>query len=395
MHIVIIPSERYGDADEPLAGIFQRDQAKALKRAGLTVGIVAALPRSLRHLRWKNLKSPRGIERTDDDGIPVYLYQGWRWIPGRFPFLPDRWYVSIGERVFSQYVRDHGLPDLVHAHNALWAGAIAAVLKRRWGVPYVLTEHSSAHLRGTIPSWRKQVVKRALADASACLVVSRALGAALEREYPEVASRWEWVPNLLDRMFEEYACLNKRHTTGASLFRFLSIGSLVPVKNHAGLLKAFAHAFNHDKTVQLRIGGDGPLRRQLEELSWRLGIAKQVVFLGQLTREQVLVEMQLCDAFVLPSYYETFSVVLIEALACGCPIVATACGGPDQIVTEENGLLVPPGDELALAEALKQMRQKAKTYNREAIREKCLARFGEKTVVDQLLRIYSRIIGGV
>ena len=65
--------------------------------------------------------------------------------------------------------------------------------------------------------------------------------------------------------------------------------------------------------------------------------------------------MQAADAFVLSSAYETFGVVLIEALACGKPVVSTACGGPDYIVTEENGLLVPVGDTQALGAALEQM----------------------------------------
>jgi glycosyltransferase involved in cell wall biosynthesis len=163
-------------------------------------------------------------------------------------------------------------------------------------------------------------------------------------------------------------------------------------KGQADLLQAFAARFQGDPTVQLRIGGDGPLRAELQTLALELGISEQVTFLGMLSREQVATEMQRADAFVLSSHYETFGVVLIEALACGTPIIATACGGPECIVRPSNGLLVPPGDVDALGAAMAQIRETSANYPPDALHSECMAQFGEQAVAAQLGQIYQSVL---
>ena len=108
MHVLIIPSERFVSAEEPLAGIFQRDQARALKKAGLKVGILAPTPRSLRWLMVRSRGWARGFEIKVDDGISVYCYQSWRWVPGRVPYLSIIQPIIIGKRLFIRYISDHG-----------------------------------------------------------------------------------------------------------------------------------------------------------------------------------------------------------------------------------------------------------------------------------------------
>jgi len=82
-------------------------------------------------------------------------------------------------------------------------------------------------------------------------------------------------------------------------------------------------------------------------------IQKKVNFLGLISNDHVHAEMKSADAFVLSSHYETFGVVLIEALACGKPIIATSCGGPECIVNKKNGLLITPRDIEKLVLAMK------------------------------------------
>lgn len=394
MHILIIPSERFVTPEEPLGGIFQRDQARALKRAGLKVGIIAPTARSLRWLMVRRRGWPRGIEATEDEGIPVYRCQMWRWMPGRVPYLAVLLPLSIGKRLFEKYVSDHGMPDLVHAHNSLYAGTIAAHIKQDYGIPFILTEHSSAYLTNRLQKWQKPLVRNVLKNASSLLAVSNHLRYVLERAFREVSCSWEWVPNILDGLFEYQDPFEEGSLSNHRLFRFLNIGNLVPVKGQDILLKAFAWAFKGQHQVQLRIGGDGPLRGRLKALCQDLGLEGQVKFLGRLTREQVLVEMRTCDAFVLTSFHETFGVVVIEALACGKPVIATACGGPEEIVNERNGILVPPGHEAALRDAMLQMTRQITSYNGPAIRTECIAKFGEAAVVSRLIEVYKRVLGG-
>ena len=106
--------------------------------------------------------------------------------------------------------------------------------------------------------------------------------------------------------------------------------------------------------VTLAIAGDGPDRPALERRAWELGLADRARFLGSVPRESVLRLFRAADAAVLSSAWENFPHTVVEALAVGCPVIATAVGGvPEVVRDDENGLLVHPGDPEALARAIR------------------------------------------
>lgn len=390
MHILVIPSEQYLAPEAPLAGIFQRDQVRALTRAGVRVGVIAPKPRSLRMLRHGfDLRGQR-FHSTEDEGAVVHRFGDWLWIPERTPYLFGKAFERIGQFLYDCYVAQKGMPDLLHAHNALYAGSFALTLKRKTGLPVVLTEHSSVHLRGTLRGWQQRIVRGVFEQVDARIAVSPVLCRALEARYPASNGEWRWIPNVLDPIFEDQVpCL----PPAGESFRFLTVGMLKPVKNHVGLITAFAEAFGDSGTAELRIVGSGPLRDTLIDLARSLGVSDRVCFLGQLDRQGILEEMRNCNVFVLSSTNETFGVVLIEALACGRPVIATACGGPEEIVQESNGLLVTPSSPDALRSGLVRIRETIEQYDPMGIRARCLARFGREVIARQLLALYRGLLG--
>jgi glycosyltransferase involved in cell wall biosynthesis len=104
--------------------------------------------------------------------------------------------------------------------------------------------------------------------------------------------------------------------------------------------------------------------------------------------------MQACDVFVLPSLVETFGVVVIEAMACGKPVIATTCGGPENFLLSEHGILVPPGDPEALASAMSLILSKLADYNPSSIRRYALTNFGSETFAENIIGIYEKILAG-
>jgi glycosyltransferase involved in cell wall biosynthesis len=105
--------------------------------------------------------------------------------------------------------------------------------------------------------------------------------------------------------------------------------------------------------VTLAVAGDGPDRAALEARARELGVDGRVSFLGSVPREQVLRLFRAADASVLPSAWENFPHTVVEALAVGCPVIATEVGGVPEVVRDgENGLLVEPGDPAAMADAI-------------------------------------------
>jgi glycosyltransferase involved in cell wall biosynthesis len=129
-----------------------------------------------------------------------------------------------------------------------------------------------------------------------------------------------------------------------------------PKKGLRFLLEALAHLERETgkPVCQLLIVGEGPAEEALRSLSEQLGIASRVVFSGM--RRDIPQLLSLMEIFVLPSLYEGFGIAILEAMAAGKPVVASTVGGiPEFVVSGESGLLVPPGDSVALAAAIRQL----------------------------------------
>jgi len=168
-----------------------------------------------------------------------------------------------------------------------------------------------------------------------------------------------------------------------------TVGRLVPIKGLEWLLKAAPRILAEFPEACFVIIGDGPMLGELRELTSQLGIGLQVVFGG--AREDVPECLAAFDLFVLPSLNEGMGRVLLEAMAVGCPVVATRVGGiPDIVADGTTGLLVPPRNDRALAEAiLTLLRDRARrvTYG-EAARRHVDGRFDVETMVRNIERLY-------
>ena len=129
-----------------------------------------------------------------------------------------------------------------------------------------------------------------------------------------------------------------------------TLGRFVHKKGFDVLLHAAARAARRGAPFKLEIGGDGPERSKLHTLAARLGLADRVVFRGWI--DDVAAFLADADVFVLPSRIEPFGIVVLEAMACGVPIVATRVSGPLEILDERTALLVPSDDPDAMASAV-------------------------------------------
>jgi glycosyltransferase involved in cell wall biosynthesis len=249
----------------------------------------------------------------------------------------------------------------------------------------MLTEHSTAFAQGRLRWWERNLVRRVIAGAQHCLAVSPQLAELLSQQY--LGSRWQYLPNPLGAAFAEDA--DARQRDPAAPFVFVCVARLSPEKGHAQLIEAFAAAFAGEPTVRLRLIGDGPMRSELQRLCAAQGVAGQVEFLGVLASEQVRDELAAANAFVLASDVETFGVAVIEALACGCPVLVTASGGPEHLVDGGNGVVIPPRDPTVLRNALIRMRHEADRYDRAAIRASALRLYGPEAFA----RGFAEILG--
>lgn len=249
-----------------------------------------------------------------------------------------------------RFLLDHPF-DLVHTHNTepFFDGGLAALTV---GARLVHTEHGR-DWQDTPLRWR--VIEHLLSRrASKVVAVSRSSATALLRHEWMAASKVQVIPNGIEgaRYGRRVDVSGLRHELGlpedACVVGFAS--RIEPEKNLGVALCAFPTVLSQVPTAHFLIAGYGSERSRMEALAEELHIAHRVRFLG--VRSDIPALLQLFDVHVLPSLREGLPMILLEALAAGCPTVATEVGGiPEVIRNEENGVLVR-GDPDSLAKAV-------------------------------------------
>ena len=382
LHVLVLPSF-YQTPERPYNGTFFRDWALAMQRAGVRVGVAFVEDRSLRSLSVSALRESHfQMASADEGGLPTVRLKAWnplaQWTPG------GRIWAGLMQRAIRHYEHLHGKPDLVAAYSAMWAGEAARLAKPR-GRPYVITEVNTAFGTATVHGAARTVSKRAFDEAEAVIAISRNLQERLVRFTGRDAVAL--IPCAVDEAFWTLP----RGDRSRSPFTFYAQAHLTARKGFDLLIRAFAAGFKGDRSVQLVIGGDGAERDNLRRLATTCEVTGQVSFLGALPREGVRQAMWAADAFVLPSLAENFGVVLIEAMATGLPVISTRCGGPEDILTPEVGVLCEPGDVEGLTRALAELRRMP-TPAPARIRESALTRFSYATVGRQLRDFYVEVL---
>ena len=244
-------------------------------------------------------------------------------------------------------------PDVIHAF-LFWANCLSRVIGRLLRVPVRISSYRDILLWSR---WGYRVCDRVTAGwaqaATCCSEAVRRLALA------EVGGG-EWKYVTIHNGVDVARFSSSRTVTRADVGLrdgvpvIGTVGRLVePEKGIAVLLQSMARLAGPPASLpcQLLIVGDGPARRHLHEIGERLGISSLVVFAGM--RRDIAEVLPFVDVFVMPSLSEGFGIAIVEAMAAGRPVVATAVGGiPEVVVQGETGLLVPPGDAGALGDAV-------------------------------------------
>ena len=283
----------------------------------------------------------------------------------------------------AKYVSEVGLDvDILHAHD--WSAAPAgAFLKESLHRPLVFTDHLP---QGVGP--RRPLEDQGLLAADAVIVPSQATAAEIAAR-KLVLKRLEVVPNGVDPDVYRPA-LDWPADDGYALF----VGRLVVQKGVDCLLKAFAAVIGRLPSARLVLVGDGDLELYLKRVARYLGVAHRVEFRGWQTGADLVAMYQHAAVVVVPSFYEPFGIVALEAMACARPIIASRVGGLAEIVNDgEQGYLVPLGDHLRLASRL--VKLLTDPVQRQSMGLAARAQVGSFTwaaVADQTLALYRSVI---
>ncbi|MBC7950490.1 MAG: glycosyltransferase family 4 protein [Rhodospirillaceae bacterium] len=330
----------YPNAAQPVLGIFVENRLRHLAASGeVQAQVVAPVP-------WFPSSAPafgqwgrfaRAPKAEDRHGLRV-------WHP-RYPVLP-----KIGMIVAPALLYAWTLPlvrrlhfDVIDAHYFYPDGVAAAMLARTLGKKLVITA------RGTdvnlIPRYRlprAQIRWAAQTAAGICTVCEALKAPLLKMGVPD--SKIRVLRNGVD--LEGFRPMERQKSDAHTL---LSVGLLIERKGHHLVIEALTRL----PGIRLMIAGGGPLRGELEVLAQRLGVADRVRFLGEVPHDQLPAIYSAADALVLASSREGWANVLLEAMACGTPVIATDIWGTAEVVAApEAGLLVPERSAKAIADGI-------------------------------------------
>jgi glycosyltransferase involved in cell wall biosynthesis/SAM-dependent methyltransferase len=275
--------------------------------------------------------------------------------------------------------------QVIHVHWVVPNGVIAALVAKIRRIPFVVSLHGSdiflAHKKWLFGMAARWVFSQA-AGVTACSPDLKKK--ALELGAPEATVLLAWGADpAIFKPAENQETLRRPLGWGQGII-LTTLGRMVYKKGFDVLLKALPPLIDRHPNLQVVIGGDGPLRKDLMKLAESLGISGSVLFPGRIPWNEVPDFLAAADIFVLPSVQDAsgnldgLPTVLLEAMGCGSAIVASDIGGvPLALQDHKNGLLVQPGSAAELTQALSGLLQDAK------LRES-LGKAARQTVVDDL-----------
>lgn len=283
--------------------------------------------------------------------------------------------------------------DLIHAHFTYPDGYVAARLGLRYGIPVVITEQASWHpWMDRFPAVRRQAIW-ASRHAAFHIAISRALRQTIA-DFTGESPRLVVIPDGVDTSVFALPSQGSQVLPAQILF----VGVIRAVKGVDILLRSVRVLKDRGRVLRLVLVGESfyeGYRRDYErvrQLADELGLHREVDFVGRKPLPDLVRYMQQSALLVLPSRRETLGMVLIEALACGTPVVATRCGGPEDIVTDDVGVLVPPEDPEALAGGIERVLDRRHIYVPMALRAHAVSNFGLESVSGRVYDLYRRAV---
>lgn len=343
-----------GPVPPPYGGMAMqtRQLARLLENEGLTVDLLATNG-PYRPAFFSRIRGVRALFRL-------------------LPFLWDLWRLA-GRVDVIHLMANSGWSWQLHSAPTLWMGWLRStpvIVNYRGGEAQAYFDRSFKWVR---PSLKK---------ASATVVPSAFLKAVFER----FGETTRVIPNIIDREL-----FRPRPAKSHNRFTLVITRNLEAIYGIDTAIRAFAQIHAVDASVSLRIAGSGPEETSLRSLASQLGLAEVVTFEGRLDREGIVALYAEADAMLNPSTVDNMPNSVLEALACGLPVISTDVGGVSYIVTHrETALLVPPCDSAAMADAIREVINDAQL--RETLSTNGLAQIEQYTwprVRRQWLDLYS------
>jgi len=376
-HIVFLAAW-YPDEHDPMFGLFVHKHAVLMAR-DYRVSVLNVTNYS---------DQSNGLFVSEKDGVSINRLN----IKTKNQLLRWLYFFMAGLKAYRYICKKEGRPVLNHVHVLTRMGVLAALIKCRRGIPYVVTEHWSRYfpIPGTYRNCiRKCFTRKACRRSAAMSAVSQRLKDAMLAHGLGDRKKWFIINNIVNETVFDLPVAAPAGTR----VRFINVSCFEDrSKNLSGLVECVDQLVGDGLDIECVLVGSGEDFEQIKSLISTKGLENHIIMTGQLNENQVAARMRECDFYVQPSHYENVPVVISEALMCGLPVVATRVGGLPEMIDENNGYLVAPGQMNELCSAIRMMAENHGDFDRQKIRHAAMQKYSSEAVRQQMLHMYSEVI---
>jgi glycosyltransferase involved in cell wall biosynthesis len=296
-------------------------------------------------------------------------------------------YLKAFRKGIIQIRQKSGRPDVILAYILLRPALLASFYANKFNIPFIISEQWSGYVTGKfskrpllIRKFTRSIVKKA--NALTCVSKFLIEGMIANRI---INANTFITPNCIE--INSFNTNNKNDKT-----YILLVADLVDeIKNISGVIRMVANV-REEKQFELHIVGHGRDEEMLKALVDDLNLNDIVFFEGIKTNKQVYEYLNRCNFLVMNSRFETFSLICAEAMSCGKPVLATRCGGPDDFVTPETGILIEPGNDKELQSEFLKMINSSDEYDPEKIIAHAHQMFSAEVVSETFEKVFNSVV---
>ena len=300
-------------------------------------------------------------------------------------------YIQIFKKEILCYIKNNGLPNVVHVHVPVKAGLLALWLKRKYKISFIITEHWNIYKSPAKDEFGKRnflfryYSKKIFRAAALFLPVSNDLGRRVCETVGDV--KYEAVPNCAD-----VNIFYLKEDIKAEEFTFIHASTFNYPKNPEAILKSFIVFNKKNPSTRLLMLGEIP--QQLQEFISKENISsyKKIIFTGLVPYSEVAKKMQQSHTLLMYSRYENLPCVVLEALCCGLPVISSAVGGIPEIVAEKNGILLNKYSEECLVNEMENMFVNYSKFNQQKISMDAADKFSYPSVGKMIVSKYEKLM---
>lgn len=378
MHLLLLPSWYFPFGSQAIAGRMFYHLASGLRENDIDARILYSNYAATESLIKKE-------EANVEEGVPTWRYSQ-MYPPKVNAFILQLWQKRCANDILN-YIEKEGQPDLIQAHSYL-AATVASLVQKKIQIPFVYTERLSVFMTDKIPEFHFPFIREVCETADHITAVSPGMARCLERF---THRRVQVIPNFYDPHVFYPAPKQKKFDA----FTWLSIGEPAYIKGLDILFHAFARmkGLNRHESMQLILVDDIPRKAELLQLAKSLSIEKDVIWKGLVSQEELASIINRSHILVSASRIETFGKAIIEAQACGLPVVVTKTEGAQYTITNAlQGEKAEIGDIDSLVRAMDQAMKHYPFYEPNKISTTVAARFSKEVVLREWISLYQSIL---